>query len=76
MKNKEYMSIKKMIEYIDKALKYTNGLSFEEFSNNEEIVITNNTYTPAAIELANANNIELVDGKKIEKYVKEIIDRI
>lgn len=38
MKNKEYMSIKKMIEYIDKALKYTNGLSFEEFSNNEEKV--------------------------------------
>ena len=38
MKNKEYMSIKKMIEYIDKALKYTNGLSFEEFSSNEEKV--------------------------------------
>ena len=38
MKNKEYMSIKKMIEYIDKALKYTNGLTFEEFSNNEEKV--------------------------------------
>lgn len=38
MKNKEYMSIKKMIEYIDKALKYTNGLNFEEFSNNEEKV--------------------------------------
>ena len=38
MKNKEYMSIKKMIEYIDKSLKYTNGLSFEEFSNNEEKV--------------------------------------
>ena len=38
MKNKEYMSIKKMIEYIDKALKYTNGLSFEEFSSKEEKV--------------------------------------
>lgn len=38
MKNKEYMSIKKMIEYIDKALRYTNGLSFEEFSHNEEKV--------------------------------------
>ncbi len=38
MKNKEYMSIKKMIEYIDKALKYTNGISFEEFSSNEEKV--------------------------------------
>lgn len=36
MKNKEYMSIKKMIEYIDKALRYTNNCSFEEFINNEE----------------------------------------
>ncbi len=38
MKNKEYMSIKKMIEYIDKALKYTDGYTFEEFSNNDEKV--------------------------------------
>lgn len=38
MKNKEYMSIKKMIEYIDKALRYTNGYTFEEFSNNDEKV--------------------------------------
>lgn len=38
MKSKEYMSLKKMIEYIDKALKYTKDLKFEEFSNNEEKV--------------------------------------
>ncbi len=38
MKNKEYMSLKKMIEYIDKALKYTNNCSFETFSNNDEKV--------------------------------------
>ena len=38
MKNKEYMSIKKMIEYIDKALRYTEGCNFESFSNNEEKV--------------------------------------
>ena len=38
MKNKEYMSLKKMIEYIDKALRYTNGCDFESFSNNEEKV--------------------------------------
>lgn len=25
MKNKEYMSIRKMIDYIEKALRYTNG---------------------------------------------------
>ena len=38
MKNKEYMSLKKMIEYINKALKYTEGCSFESFSRNEEKV--------------------------------------
>lgn len=38
MKNKEYMSIKKMIEYINKALRYTEGCDFESFSNNEEKV--------------------------------------
>lgn len=36
--NKEYMSLKKMIEYINKALKYTEGCSFETFSRNEEKV--------------------------------------
>lgn len=38
MKNKEYMSIKKMIDYTDKALKYTKDCSFEQFSDNEEKV--------------------------------------
>ena len=38
MKNKEYMSLKKMIEYIDKALRYTKGCDFESFSGNEEKV--------------------------------------
>lgn len=36
MKNKEYMSIKKMIDYINKALRYTKDCTFEEFINNEE----------------------------------------
>lgn len=36
MKNKEYMSIKKMIDYIDKALRYTKNCTFEQFVNNEE----------------------------------------
>mgnify|MGYP002522088008 CR=1 FL=1 len=36
MKNKEYMSIKKMIDYIDKALRYTENYNFSQFSNNEE----------------------------------------
>lgn len=38
MKSKEYMSLKKMIEYTNKALKYTNGCDFESFSMNEEKV--------------------------------------
>lgn len=38
MKNKEYMSLKKMIEYIDKALRYTDGCDFQSFSDNEEKV--------------------------------------
>ena len=38
MKNKEYMSIKKMIEYINKALRYTENCDFKTFSNNEEKV--------------------------------------
>ena len=38
MKNKEYMSIKKMIEYIDKALRYTKDCDFSLFSSNEEKV--------------------------------------
>lgn len=36
MKNKEYLSLKKMIDYIDKALRYTKDCDFETFSKNEE----------------------------------------
>lgn len=36
MKNKEYISLKKMIDYIDKALRYTKDCDFETFSKNEE----------------------------------------
>lgn len=34
MKNKEYQSIMKMIEYINRAEQYTSGLTFEEFTKN------------------------------------------
>ena len=30
MKNKEYVSFTKMIEYIDKAIKYVNGYDFKQ----------------------------------------------
>ena len=38
MKNKEYMSFMKMIEYIEKARKYTSGYTFEEFCSDEKTV--------------------------------------
>ena len=43
---------------------------------NKGIVVTNSTFTPQAVELAEANNIELVDGAKIEEYKKIIIDKM
>lgn len=38
MRNKEYVSINKMIQYIDKALKYSESCTFDEFVANEEKV--------------------------------------
>lgn len=38
MKNKEYLSLKKMIEYIDKAQKYTHNYTFEEFCEDEKTI--------------------------------------
>ncbi len=38
MKNKEYMSFIKMIEYIEKAFKYVNGYSFDKFCKDEKTV--------------------------------------
>ena len=38
MKNKEYISFIKMIEYIDKSLKYTEGYTFEEFCKDEKTI--------------------------------------
>jgi uncharacterized protein with HEPN domain len=38
MKNKEHIAITKMIEYIDKAIKYTEDYNFETFSEDEKTV--------------------------------------
>lgn len=38
MKSKEIVSLKKMIEYIDKAKKYVGDYNFEEFCNDEKTV--------------------------------------
>ena len=38
MKNKEYFSFIKMIEYIEKAKKYTEGFTFEQFQDDEKTI--------------------------------------
>ena len=38
MKNKEYLSLIKMIEYIDKTFKYTNTYTFEKFCNDDKTI--------------------------------------
>lgn len=38
MQNKEYESLKKMIEYIEKSLKYTEGYTREKFENDTKTV--------------------------------------
>ena len=38
MKNKEIMSLVKMIEYINKAIEYTKGYTFEAFSNDNKTI--------------------------------------
>lgn len=38
MKNKEYVSFIKMIEYIDKSVKYTKGYTFEEFGKDDKTI--------------------------------------
>ena len=38
MKNKDYVSLLKMIEYINKSIKYTEGYTFEEFCTDEKTI--------------------------------------
>lgn len=38
MKSKEYIALEKMIEYIDKSIKYTEGYSFEQFCNDDKTI--------------------------------------
>ena len=38
MKDKEYMSFIKMIEYINKSTKYIEGYTFEQFCNDEKTI--------------------------------------
>lgn len=38
MKNKEYISFVKMIEYIDRAIEYTKNYTFESFCNDDKTI--------------------------------------
>ena len=38
MKNKEYMSLTKMIEYAEKTLKYTEGYTYKQFEKDEKTI--------------------------------------
>lgn len=78
MKNKEYISLKKMVEYIDKALKYTEGYSFQEFSSNEEKVDATVFSISQVGELVkNISNDTMKKYDKIEwKVIKNLRNRI
>lgn len=38
MRGKEYISLEKMIEYIDRAIRYTDGFTFESFCTDDKTV--------------------------------------
>lgn len=38
MKNKEYVSFVKMIEYTDKAIRYVKGYNFKQFCDDEKTI--------------------------------------
>lgn len=40
------------------------------------VVVTNSTFTKSAIELANANEVELVDGEKLEMSKRSILNNL
>ena len=42
------------------------------YNANKGMVVTNNRYTQSAIELANANNIKLIDGAELQKMCESI----
>lgn len=46
------------------------------YNANKGIVVTNSTFTSSAIQLADANNIELVNGNNLEKLKKDIVKNI
>ncbi len=62
MKNKEYISFIKMIEYIDKSIEYTKGYTFEEFCRDDKTID------------ATVFNISQI-GELVKNISKETIDK-
>ena len=50
--------------------------SIKMYKASKGIVVTNNTFTTSAIELAKANDVELIDRDKIEEYKKMIFETL
>ena len=82
----DVVAYKNDVKYVIQAKYYSNPVGNKAvqevvaaigmYKADKGIVITNNTFTPAAIELASANNIELVDGNKIEKLKNEVLNKL
>lgn len=50
--------------------------SIKMYGANQAIVVTNNNFTPSAIELAKANGVELINGDKLKELKQEITNAI
>ena len=48
--------------------------SIKLYGANKSIVVTNNNFTSSAIELAKANNVELINGEKLNEMRKKIVN--
>lgn len=50
--------------------------SIKIYGANQAIVVTNNNFTSSAIELAKANNVELINGDKLKELKQEVTNTI
>lgn len=82
----DVIAYKDNLKYVIQAKFYTGTVgnkavqevvaSMSLYKADKGIVITNSSFTMAAMELAVANKIELVDGEKIEQYIQIILKNL
>ena len=82
----DVIAYKDNLKYVIQAKYYTGAVgnkavqevvaSMSLYKADKGIVITNSSFTMAAMELAVANKIELVDGEKIEQYIQIILKNL